>query len=91
MEEAWDRIHDEGRRRAFEIYMAAITILPYPPFGHPFPLLIRLITMSGHDLSKYTTNEPAALLWFEQANYIAVNLGLIAYGAHYPGVILHQD
>jgi len=38
--------------------------------------------MSDHDLSKYATNEPAALLWFERANYIAVNLGLIAYGTH---------
>jgi hypothetical protein len=64
-------------------------ILPYPLSGHP--PLVRLITMSDHDLSKYATNEPANLLWFEQANYIAVNLGLIAYGAHYPDVILHQD
>ena len=54
------------------------------------PPLVRLITMSDHDLSKYATNEPPALLWFERANYIAVNLGLIAYGAHYPCVILHQ-
>ena len=46
--------------------------------------------MSDHDLSKYATNEPPALLWFERANYIAVNLGLIAYGAHYPCVIPHQ-
>jgi hypothetical protein len=57
----------------------------------PVTPLVRLITMSDHDLSKYATNEPASLLWFEQANYIAVNLGLIAYGAHYPGVIFHQD
>uniref|UniRef100_A0A8H7XJQ7 Uncharacterized protein n=1 Tax=Psilocybe cubensis TaxID=181762 RepID=A0A8H7XJQ7_PSICU len=35
--------------------------------------------MSG-SLQQFITPEPAELRWFERANYIAVNLGLIAYG-----------
>ncbi|KJA26457.1 hypothetical protein HYPSUDRAFT_36170 [Hypholoma sublateritium FD-334 SS-4] len=38
--------------------------------------------MSTSNLSQYTTQEPAALLWLERANYIAVNVGLIGYGIH---------
>ncbi|KAF9045148.1 hypothetical protein BJ165DRAFT_1475657 [Panaeolus papilionaceus] len=32
------------------------------------------------DLSQYATQEPPELLFFERANYNAVNIGLIAYG-----------
>lgn len=41
--------------------------------------------MSTSSLSQYATQEPAALLWFERANYIAVNVGLIGYG-NWPNV-----
>lgn len=31
-------------------------------------------------LQQFATQEPPELHWFERANYIAVNVGLIAYG-----------
>lgn len=38
--------------------------------------------MSG-SLQQYATQEPPEFHWFERANYIAVNVGLIAYGKAY--------